>query len=223
MTREGVSEDEIFGRLDRFIEIVDYSALLASGSSGLQAEWPKVAMTQANDGLYYPDVLVGDGEAVRHVIIKLVRSNDPRDEAILKGEAIYSQIAKRIGLNVLEPSRYASGVLVVPRFDRRIMDGGAVERIGQESLVSASGIAEFGHVTSHERYIDVIRHVSSEPFEDILEYVKRDVANQALGNPDNHGRNSALSKSARSGIRLSPLYDFAPMRLAQEGVARSTR
>jgi len=56
-----------------------------------------------------------------------------------------------------------------------------------------------------------------------LKYLKRDIANLALGNPDNHGRNSALSKHQNGTIRLSPLFDFAPMRLAKEGIVRSTR
>ena len=96
-------------------------------------------------------------------------------------------------------------------------------RLGQESLVSAIGVADFGHVGTHEAYIDVLRQYSANPFADIVEYLKRDIANLALGNPDNHGRNSALSKHQDGTIRLSPLFDFAPMRLAKEGIVRSTR
>ncbi|WP_425962188.1 hypothetical protein [Rhizobium nepotum] len=42
------------------MEVADRFAMLASGSSGLQGEWPKVSMTQAADGLYYPDSFVTD-------------------------------------------------------------------------------------------------------------------------------------------------------------------
>ena len=217
--RQGVTEAEILERSDRFMEVVDRFGMLASGSSGLQGEWPKVSMTQANDGLYYPDSFVTDDEAVRHVIVKLVRSNEPVDRLILEGEALYSQI----GLNVSEPSTYAEGVLIIPRFDRKTREGGGTGRLGQESLVSAIGVADFGHVGTHEAYIDALRQYSAEPFLDIVEYLKRDIANLALGNPDNHGRNSALSKHQDGTIRLSPLFDFAPMRLAKEGIVRSTR
>lgn len=89
--------------------------------------------------------------------------------------------------------------------------------------MSAIGVADFGHVGTHEAYIDVLRQYSANPFADIVEYLKRDIANLALGNPDNHGRNSALSKHQDGTIRLSPLFDFAPMRLAKEGIVRSTR
>lgn len=60
-----------------------------------------------------------DDEAVRHVIVKLVRSNEPVDRLILEGEALYSRIAQEIGLNVDEPSTYAESVLIIPRFDRK--------------------------------------------------------------------------------------------------------
>ena len=68
-----------------------------------------------------------------------------------------------------------------------------------------------------------MRQYSADPLLDIAEYLRRDIANLALGNPDNHGRNSALSKHQDGTIRLSPLFNFAPMRLAKEGIARSTR
>lgn len=221
--RQGVTEAEILERSDRFMEVADRFGMLASGSSGLQGEWPKVSMTQANDGLYYPDSFVTDDEAVRHVIVKLVRSNEPVDRLILEGEALYSRIAEGIGLNVSEPSIYAEGVLIIPRFDRKKKEGGGTIRLGQESLVSAVGVADFGYVGTHEAYVDVLRQYSADSFSDILEYLKRDIANLAFGNPDNHGRNSALSKLQDGTIRLSPLFDFAPMRLAKEGVVRSTR
>jgi len=221
--RQGVTEAEILERSDRFMEVADRFGMLASGSSGLQGEWPKVSMTQANDGLFYPDSFVADDEAMRHVIVKLVRSNEPVDRLILEGEALYSRIAQEIGLNVSEPSTYAEGVLIIPRFDRKKKEGGGTVRLGQESLVSAIGVADFGHVGTHEAYIDVLRQYSANPFSDIVEYLKRDIANLALGNPDNHGRNSALSKHQNGTIRLSALFDFAPMRLAKEGIVRSTR
>lgn len=221
--RQGVTEAEILERSDRFMEVADRFGMLASGSSGLQGEWPKVAMTQANNGLYYPDSFVADDEAARHVIVKLVRSSESVDRLILEGEALYSRIAKEIGLNVNEPSAYAEGILIIPRFDRKKNEGGGIVRLSQESLVSAIGVADFGHVGTHEAYIDVLRQFSADPFADIVEYLKRDIANLALGNPDNHGRNSALSKHNDGTIRLSPLFDFAPMRLAKEGIVRSTR
>jgi serine/threonine-protein kinase HipA len=220
--RAGVTEYDIFGRTEYFIEVVDRFGMLASGSSGLQGEWPKVSLTLATDGLYYPDALVNDGEAVRHYIVKLLRSNDARDQLILEAEAGYSVIAERVGLNVHETSRFANGVLMIPRFDRRVEDG-VLLRIGQESMVSSLGVAQFGYLADHEDYIGVLKRVATDPFADIVEYVKRDIANRAMGNPDNHGRNSALSKMPDGTVGLSPLFDFAPMRLGADGIVKSTR
>ncbi|MEP7453372.1 HipA domain-containing protein [Phyllobacterium sp. SB3] len=223
MQRQGVTEVDILTRSDRFIEVADRFEMLASGSSGLQGEWPKVSMTQASDGLYYPDSVVTDDEAMRHIIVKLVRSAEPVDRLILEGEALYSRIALEIGMNVSEVSTYAEGVLIIPRFDRQKGKNGQMVRLGQESLVSAIGVADFSHIGAHENYIDILKRYSADPFADTVEYLKRDIANLALGNPDNHGRNSALSKHPDGMIRLSPLFDFAPMRLAKEGIIRSTR
>lgn len=80
--------------------------------------------------------------------------------------------------------------------------------------MAAAGIAAFGHVDVHETYLAVIRDVSADPQADVAEYLRRDALNLATGNPDNHGRNTALSKRLGS-VRLSPLFDYAPMRLAE--------
>lgn len=42
-------------------------------------------------------------------------------------------------------------------------------------------------------------------------------------NPDNHGRNTAIQKRADGWLGLTPLFDFAPMRLDPAIVPRSTR
>jgi serine/threonine-protein kinase HipA len=57
----------------------------------------------------------------------------------------------------------------------------------------------------------------------VLEYLKRDVANLALGNKDNHARNTAVQRDFNGHIALTPLYDFAPMYLHPDGIARRIR
>ena len=64
---------------------------------------------------------------------------------------------------------------------------------------------------------------SSDAKSDLLEYLRREILNVALRNTDNHGRNSALIKYADGKVMLSPLYDFAPMFLDPEGIARASR
>ncbi|TAN00030.1 MAG: type II toxin-antitoxin system HipA family toxin, partial [Rhizobiaceae bacterium] len=75
-SRVGLAIDDILNRTDLFVEVVDRHAMIASGSSGLQGEWPKIALTKANDGLFYPDPLVADDDAVEHVIVKMRRGGD---------------------------------------------------------------------------------------------------------------------------------------------------
>ena len=89
--------------------------------------------------------------------------------------------------------------------------------------MSTIGMAEFGYIGMHEAYIDSLRQYCTNPVADTIEYLKRDIANLALGNPDNHGQNSAPTKREDGTVALSLLFDFAPMKLAREGVIRSTR
>jgi len=220
--RMGVSMEDILQRTDAFLEVADRFSMLASGSSGLQGDWPKVALTKARDGLWYPDPMVEDDDAVDHIIAKLLRSDEGVDQRILEAEAGYSKVAQEFGLNVERTSEYGNGVLVIPRFDRKVTANGLV-RYGQESLVSAIGIAEFGYIGRHERYIQKIQEVSSDPLKDTVEYLLREVLNLAMGNPDNHGRNTALRKSVDGKVRLSPLFDFTAMKLAAAGIIRSTK
>jgi serine/threonine-protein kinase HipA len=63
----------------------------------------------------------------------------------------------------------------------------------------------------------------TDPQAEVLEYIKRDVANLALGNKDNHARNTALQRDFSGGVRLTPLYDFVPMYLHPDGIARRIR
>jgi serine/threonine-protein kinase HipA len=58
---------------------------------------------------------------------------------------------------------------------------------------------------------------------DLLEYIQRDIANVILGNKDNHARNTALLRFEDGRVELTPLFDFTPMYLDPEGIARACR
>jgi len=218
----GVSTEELLSRSDWFDDTMDRFGYFAGGSSGVQGEWPKALFTQARDGLWYPDPMVRDIDAVDHAIVKLRRGDDRAYELILQAEATYLEIARAFGLRVGRALTYRPGILLIPRFDRQVV-GDRVIRLGQESLVAAKGIAEFGHVGSHEEYLRIIAHNCTDPVTEISEYILRDVLNLAMGNTDNHGRNTALQKLPDNTMALTPLYDFAPMRLDPQLVPRSTR
>lgn len=219
--------EDIENRSEPFVETVARYALLATGSTGVQGEWPKIMLTKSRrDDAFYPDSVLDDADAFGHVIVKTL-PNDQNTAAaaastlILQAEPGYLEVARAFGLRCGAPLRYVSGSLIIPRFDREVADGRVV-RHGQESLVSASGISAFGHQTTHERYLDVIKRVTSHPETELVEYVLREMLATVMGDSDNHGRNTALQKK-RNLVQLTPVFDFAPMRLDPRGIARSTR
>ena len=79
-------------------------------------------------------------------------------------------------------------------------------------------MAQFGYVAAHEEYLAAIKRFCTDPAAETVEYVLRDVLNLAMGNPDNHGRNTALQKAPDGWIGLTPLFDFTPMRLDPGGM-----
>jgi serine/threonine-protein kinase HipA len=94
LPRLGVSIQDMLTRSARFVELVDAYSMLASGSSGLQGNSPKVAMTLSADGLWYLDSTVDDDEAREHVIVKFSRGDSAADLAILAAETPYLAIAR---------------------------------------------------------------------------------------------------------------------------------
>ena len=53
--------------------------------------------------------------------------------------------------------------------------------------------------------------------------VRRDLVNIAFANKDNHARNMALQRDFNGRIKLAPVFDFAPMVLHPDGIARRMR
>jgi serine/threonine-protein kinase HipA len=112
--------------------------------------------------------------------------------------------------------------LFVPRFDRDVTPAGVV-RFAQESLASLCGVAEFGAAPTHNVAVAQIARAATTPEEEVTEYVMRDIANVVLGNKDNHARNTAIQRTEDGLVRLTPLFDFAPMLLHPDGISRRMR
>lgn len=221
----GISLAEVLTRSDRFFELYHHPASISS--LAIQGEWPKIALTEAKDGLFYPDGTVPDDEALGYFMAKFALPGDRmRPPFLLDAEFAYAQIASHLDLSPPPDILQGENVLLTRRFDRGFETGygieGKTERHGLESLVSAAGVSEFGHIGRHEVYIQAIGEACSSPGIAVSNYLLRDICNLALGNPDNHGRNSALLKSAKGGTTLAPFFDFVPMRLSDRGIQRST-
>ena len=56
------------------------------------------------------------------------------------------------------------------------------------------GIGGFGIVPSHNQACRRLGEIATDPTREMIEYIKRDIANIALGNKDNHARNTAIQR-----------------------------
>ncbi|RQU23842.1 type II toxin-antitoxin system HipA family toxin [Burkholderia cenocepacia] len=220
--QHGFTDDEVAMRGDAFGEYLAEHGFFVAGSSGVQGEWPKLLLTRADDELLYLDHTLPDERAVAHYIVKFGRGSNERLAQILRHEAPYMALARRLGLRVHAPLTLRDRALFIPRFDRaRVGDG--VVRFAQESIASLTGKAGFGVVPSHDEVCAHLVRQCTDPQAEVAEYLCRDVANLALGNKDNHARNTALQRDFQGRIALTPLFDFAPMYLHPDGIARRIR
>jgi len=112
------------------------------------------------------------------------------------------------------------GALLVPRFDRRLEPNGLV-RLGVESLYSVAGVIDSARETllHHEVLIELSKCLTDFDAE-MLEYCRRDVLNLAMGNRDNHGRNTAILKDTDGSMRLAPIFDFGPAYMDARNLVR---
>ena len=195
---------------------------MAAGASDVQGVAPKLLLNQDHRGAWHAEGRLADQDVRSHWLVKRPRGDRAADRKVLRNEAAYMRVADQLGLNVFAELEWEDDNLFVPRFDRYVRDG-VVERYGMESLYSAVGVADYGVRTPHEQLCDVILEYSSQPDDDLLEYVKRDIANVVMGNKDNHGRNTALLRYESGNVVLAPLFDFAPMYLDPEGIVRVCR
>ena len=218
----GFTDDEIAERGDEFAEYLASHGLFVAGSSGVQGEWPKHLLTRAEDGLLYLDHSLPDERAAQHYIVKFGRGSDPQLASILRHEAPYLAIARHLGLRVHAPLALRRRALFIPRFDR-LAQGGVVTRLAQESIATLTGMPGFDALPSHDQVCEALIRHCTDPQAQVLEYLKRDVANLALLNKDNHARNTAVQRDFNGHIALTPLYDFAPMYLHPDGIARRIR
>jgi serine/threonine-protein kinase HipA len=220
--KKGYKFEDIIGRKGEFIEQLALHGMLGSGTTGLQGAAPKFMLTTNRDDLWFVDMALPDNEAVSHWIVKLPRGKHESDETVLRNEACYLNVAFTCGLRSHAKPVYRDGMLFVPRFDR-IVKGGRVVRLHQESLASVAGHTLFGVRANHFDLVEAFYGLVSDPVQEIAEYINRDILNQAIRNTDNHARNTALQQLPDGTVQLTPVFDVAPMFLDREMIARSCR
>jgi serine/threonine-protein kinase HipA len=218
----GFARAEVLARGEAFAEYAFQHGIYAAGASDVQGVAPKLLLTCDRGGAWHAEGRLADDDVASHWLVKRPRGERADDRKVLRNEAAYMQVADQLGLRVHAKLEWEEDNLFVPRFDREVRDG-EVLRYGMESLYSAAGVAEYGARVSHEVLCDTIETYCTDPAIELLEYIKRDVVNVILGNKDNHGRNTALIRKEPGGVALAPLFDFAPMYLDPEGIARVCR
>jgi serine/threonine-protein kinase HipA len=219
---EGFDFEDVFSKAEYFIEYAKQNNAPVAGSSGAQGDAPKFLLTQDKHGKFHADGALPDHLADKHWLVKFPRGKNQSDRDILCNENAYYKVARAVGLHVCPKMTFEPNALFMPRFDRKVTRRGVL-RYGLESLSSLAGISDFGVTVAMEKLCAVLNQYSSAPTADIKEFIFRDILNVALGNTDNHGRNSAVLKYPNGAIRLSPLYDFAPMFLDDQGIPRVCR
>lgn len=218
----GFERDEVISKNENFISYAKSMGAPVAGSSGAPGHAPKWLLTQDKfEGNWHADGALQDQRALKHWIVKFPRGRRKSDRVVLRNEAAYMKVAAEFGLRVHEVPTYESDALFVPRFDRRITESGVV-RDGMETLASLANISDFGVSTRHEVLLQALVKCVDDPDTEVFEYLQRDVLNLALKNTDNHARNTSILKKDDGSIALSPLYDFAPMFLDEDGIARVT-
>ena len=216
---KGFPRNDILDRRKDFLEHMIHHGAAVGGATAAQGGAPKFLLREDKKGRFHADLALSDKETSNCWLVKFPRGTHSDDFKILEHEPKYHRIAREMGLKVAGEPVWQNDCLFVPRFDR---DLPKKTYYGLESLTSASGIADFGVPTYHEDFLKTILQFSSQPNEDLLEYLRREAINTCLGNTDNHGRNTALIKEGDQ-VTLAPLYDLAPMQFDPSLIMPSTR
>lgn len=218
----GFTQEEIVEKNADFIEYAETRGAVVAGATDVQGDAPKFLLVRDRNRRWHPDGALADRDVLDCWLVKFPRGKTDEDRAVLRNEAPYLEVARSFGLRVGSPLEFIDDCLFIPRFDRTAGPVGLV-RHGLETLCSAAGIAEFGKRGDHTLFCAVIARFAADPEAELIEYLRRDILNAALRNTDNHSRNTAFLKPSDGNAALSPLYDFAPMFLDPEGIARSSR
>lgn len=218
----GFAYEDVVQRRDDFIEYAWQHGASVAGSSGAQGDAPKFLLTQDQQQRWHGDGALPDSACQKHWLVKFPKSSRLADLRVLRNEAAYYEVARWFGLRTGKALHLQNDALFVPRFDR-VVEQTSVTRVGVESLTSLAGVSDFGAAISQNDYCLAIARHTTAPQQELLEFVRRDVLNTSLGNTDNHGRNTSVMRYMDDQVLLSPLYDFAPMMLDPQGIARISR
>ena len=217
----GFTREKIIERNENFIEYAEANGAIVAGASSAQGQSPKFLLVEDLHGFWHAEGALPENKIKKHWLVKFPRQRSAAERLILKNEAPYYEVARDFGLRVGVPLVYETDALFIERFDRKVQDKKVV-RYGLESASSICGWSDFGLGITNDQICHAMARLLKNPQPNIIEFLRRDILNIALGNVDNHGRNTAYLKTPQD-TSLSPLFDFAPMFLSPEGIPRAAR
>ena len=144
----------------------------------------------------------------------IVKPEPERFPGLAANEAYCMELARRIGLQVAGSRWQMIGktpCLVVKRYDRTILNSGAVARIHQEDFCQALGYPperkyqQEGGPSLRDCF-SLLREWSSAPVLDIPNFLDGVTFGVLIGNADAHAKKFSILYGV-NGRRLAPLYD----------------
>ncbi|MCI4236731.1 type II toxin-antitoxin system HipA family toxin [Dickeya dianthicola] len=235
------SVEDVKNRAADFLDYAQQRGAAAGGATGAGGEAPKLLLRCNADDQVWIDTWQDENDCRDTAyLVKFPRGQRSEiDCDILRAEFHYYHELAAMGFDTiplagmrLEEGRHYPS-LWLPRFDIGFSGDGRVKRYGMESVYSLLRAGP-GSALRHDQTLRAViakiaaSHTVSvegktfDPAAFVIEWVRRDVLNIAFGNSDNHGRNTAFLKDEQ-GIRLAPIYDFAPMKADPAGIARTTK
>ena len=150
-----------------------------------------------------PKALVKDKNGV--YLAKFASAKDKLDVVSLEAAAM--ELARKAGIETADSRLLALGpkkCLLVKRFDIN-KAGGRNHMISMQSLLKAEGY----YYAGYRDLAKVIRHVSTQPGQDLQRLYRQMVFNVIIGNTDDHLKNFIMLHNDE-GWRLSPAFDLVP-------------
>ncbi len=224
-----------------FLSYAQTRGAAAGGATGAGGEAPKLLLRRSKNDVVWIDTYQDNTNIDdMYYLVKFPRGNRRGvNDAVLVAEYHYYHELTAMGFSTIpvadmkleKGENYHS--LWLPRFDIETQVDGTTKRYGMESVYSMlkkPPATILDHGETIRELVDLITqsntvkekhlHFDVEAF--IIEWVRRDLLNIAFGNSDNHGRNTSFYKDDK-GIRLTPIYDFAPMKADPDGIPRTTK
>ena len=151
-----------------------------------------------------PKALVEDDNGA--YLAKFASTRDRLDVVSLEAAAM--ALGRQAGIETADTKIFALGTtkkcLLVKRFDINAA-GGRNHLISMQTLLKADGYYNAGY----RELAEVIKHISSQPGNDLHRLYRQMVFNIMIGNTDDHLKNFIMLHDD-TGWRLSPAFDLLP-------------